>query len=185
MEPRDGSEDGVEAGAEQRIVELEEALQLRRPPPALYVREGSAPEVVRKDTGGHAAGWAELWALATGDGPQLRPTQGGTYRQLHDPRPRSQVGQDAPNTLVTRYCRDTLSGRLQAEAAAVEPGRTQAARDKFSHAVAMQRRGHYIAAAAAYSAAAEAGHPDSADCEFRRATCERLAQAIRKPRVVS
>ena len=37
---------------------------------------------------GHRTAWGDLYALSTGDGPQMRPTHGGIYISLIDrPRP--------------------------------------------------------------------------------------------------
>jgi hypothetical protein len=143
------------------------AAGLREHRPSLSVRDG---QVVRRDTGGHGGGWAELWERPTGDGPQRRPTEGGTYFQITDPNRTHTRKQRQPpaQPLRQQFTEAPTHDRLRVEAAAVEPGRSVGAGDRYDFAMAMQTRGMHQAAASAFDDALRMGYTDVEACERGR-----------------
>jgi hypothetical protein len=100
--------------------------------------------------GGHQAAWGELYALSTGDGPQMRPSAGGRYISLID-RP-------TPPRLSTvgRWSNDPggSARRLSAPAPSVQPSaRTLGAMDRSKHATILLQRGLLVAASEATESA--------------------------------
>ena len=104
--------------------------------------------------GGHQTAWGELYALSTGDGPQMRPSAGGRYISLIDrPTP-------TPPRLSTvgrwRNEPGASARRLSAPAASVQPSaRTLGAMDRSTHATIFLQRGLLVPASEATEAARE------------------------------
>lgn len=101
--------------------------------------------------GGHRMAWGELYALSTGDGPQMRPSAGGRYISLIDrpppPPPLSTLGR-------WRHDPGELSRRLFAPAPTIQPSaRAIGAMDRSRHATTLLRRGLIVAASEAAEAA--------------------------------